>query len=101
VPKDLDFWRETYRDVLRELVRVEGMQVLLEARRTARLCASIATESDLALTAAVAGPVDRCATCHGQRFVFEDERGNAIDPGTPCPRCVGNTAPTPPLAASV
>jgi hypothetical protein len=89
MPHDLDFWKETYRDVLREVVRVEGLEVLREAVRVATLVRGIADAADLALHEAIHRPA-LCGRCRGLRFVFD--AGDTI--GKPCPEC--NTPRTDP-----
>lgn len=96
MPHDLEFWKDVYRDALRELIRVEGAEILTAAPRTARLCASIARESDLALAEAKGdGSRERCKLCNDLHFVFpENASPDAI--GDPCPLCNPKRTPTDP-----
>jgi hypothetical protein len=91
MPHDLDFWKETFRDVLREVVRVEGIEVLREAPRIAALARGMADEADLAMHQAINRP-PLCGVCRGLRFVFDE--GDSV--GKPCPQCnAGRTDPAP------
>jgi hypothetical protein len=87
---DLEFFKDCFRDALREIVRAEGLGVLTQARRVATLCAGAATECDRALAGAREAP-PLCARCKGVQWTFEE--GQAV--GIRCPAC----NPAPPAAA--
>lgn len=96
MPHDLDFWKDVYRDTLKELVRGEGFDALMGATRTAHLCAQIATESDRLLARALAEPAhEPCPACNDLRFVWPDP-AHPEGTGTPCPLCNQRT-PTDPV----
>jgi endonuclease IV len=77
--RDLDFWKDVYRDALREIVRTQGLDGLMEAPRIANVCRSLADASEKALQASL----DRCDTCGDSRYVFLP----GASTGTPCPTC--------------
>jgi hypothetical protein len=77
--RDLDFWKDCYRDALREIVRTQGLDALMAAPRIATVCRSLADASERAYLESV----NRCGTCNGEGYLYQGDVGN------PCHECNG------------